>query len=215
MAEAKTPARRATKSTGKSAAAAKRDAKATAAAKAPAAVTTAVANPEAAPAKTARATRSKAAAKTRPVTRAARPAPAPAPSPEGKRPMSDSHKEALAAGREEGRAVRAYLDAVTRPKRPGRKRTSESVEAQLAKIDGRIAGASAANRLGLIQERFDLKRDLAALQAEAGVDIAALEASFVAVAPAYGKRKGISYAAWREAGVSAEVLRKAGISRRG
>jgi hypothetical protein len=29
----------------------------------------------------------------------------------------------------------------------------------------------------------------------------------------YGQRKGISYAAWREAGVDAAVLKKAGIGR--
>ena len=47
---------------------------------------------------------------------------------------------------------------------------------------------------------------------EAG-DMSALEREFVKAAPAYGDRKGISYAAWREAGVSAAVLRRAGIQR--
>ena len=32
---------------------------------------------------------------------------------------------------------------------------------------------------------------------------------------AYGRRKGIAYATWRELGVSAEVLKKAGITRAG
>jgi hypothetical protein len=132
-----------------------------------------------------------------------------------RRSMSASHKEALAAGREEGRAVRAYLEVINRPKRPGRKRTAESVEAQLAKIEARLGSSSAANRLALIQERFDLQKDLAALKAEASMDLAALESAFIAVAPAYGQRKSISYAAWREAGVNAEVLRRAGITRRG
>lgn len=40
-----------------------------------------------------------------------------------------------------------------------------------------------------------------------------LEGEFVAVAGNYPLRRGISYAAWREAGVDAALLRKAGISR--
>jgi len=45
-------------------------------------------------------------------------------------------------------------------------------------------------------------------------DLAALEADFVQVAASYSARKGISYTAWRELGVSADVLKRAGISRR-
>jgi hypothetical protein len=156
----------------------------------------------------------KTAAKARPVTRKApRSAPVVAPAAEPKHALSDSHKEALAAGREEGRVVRSYLDAVSRPKRPGRKRTVESVEAQLAQIDSRIGASTASDRLSLIQQRFDLKSELATLKADAGLDLDALEVAFVAVAPGYGKRKGISYAAWRAAGVSADTLRRAGIGR--
>ena len=43
--------------------------------------------------------------------------------------------------------------------------------------------------------------------------LARLEAGFVRSAKAYGERKGISYAAWREQGVPAAVLRQAGITR--
>src|SRR5438067_1738803 len=48
-----------------------------------------------------------------------------------KSPMSAQHKEALAVGREQGRAVRRYLEALeaNRPKR-GRKRTTDSVKRQ-------------------------------------------------------------------------------------
>jgi hypothetical protein len=35
------------------------------------------------------------------------------------------------------------------------------------------------------------------------------------VAAEYGQRKGISYAAWRELGVSPAVLKRAGITRAG
>ena len=53
-----------------------------------------------------------------------------------KTPMSDAHKAALAEGREQGRAVRAYLDAVeaNAPKR-GRKRTPESIAKRLDAIE--------------------------------------------------------------------------------
>ncbi len=127
--------------------------------------------------------------------------------------MSVEHKAALAAGREEGRVVRNYLEAVSRPKRPGRKKTPESITRQLNQIDSKLRNASAAERLQLIQTRFDLKSDLERLNADANVDLSNLESAFIKVAKGYSERKGISYAAWREAGVSADVLRRAGIRR--
>ena len=44
----------------------------------------------------------------------------------------------------------------------------------------------------------------------AAVDLSKVEAEFVKVAGAYGTRKGIAYATWRELGVGADVLKKAG-----
>lgn len=44
-------------------------------------------------------------------------------------------------------------------------------------------------------------------------DISGLEADFRAVAASYSARKGLTYAAWREAGVDAAVLKAAGVSR--
>lgn len=46
-----------------------------------------------------------------------------------------------------------------------------------------------------------------------GVDVAELEEAFVNAATAYGARRGITYSAWRAAGVPPAVLRRAGISR--
>jgi hypothetical protein len=46
---------------------------------------------------------------------------------------------------------------------------------------------------------------------EATVDIAALEAAFVAAAKPYSDRKGINYTTWREVGVPADVLARAGL----
>ena len=111
-------------------------------------------------------------------------------------------------------AVRDYLKALEQnaPRR-GRKRTPESVERQLAVLEGEMEGASVTKRLGLIQQRIDLEADLEALQQAGSVDLSALEAGFATHAAAYGGRRGISYAAWREVGVSSTTLKSAGIRR--
>ena len=127
-------------------------------------------------------------------------------------PMSDEHKAALAEGRNQGRAVRRYLEALEahRPKR-GRKRTTESMRKRLDRIDLELVSADPLKRLQLIQERLDLKEELDG--ASQTVDISGLEQDFVDAAAAYSKRKGISYAAWRELGVEPAVLKRAGIGR--
>jgi hypothetical protein len=129
-----------------------------------------------------------------------------------KRTVTDAHKAAMAQGRTESRAVSAYLEALEthRPKR-GRKRTPESIDKRLGSIDASLESASAVKRLSLIQERLDLLREREALGAK--VDLSGLEKDFVSTAKSYGQRKGISYAAWRELGVSAPILKRAGITR--
>jgi len=126
--------------------------------------------------------------------------------------MSAEHKQALAAGRNEGRAVKAYLDALdqNRPRR-GRKRTADTVKRRLAAIEKDLPEATSLKRLQLVQERRDLEAELESMGA--AVDLSKVEAEFVKVAGAYGRRKGIAYATWRELGVSPEVLKKAGITR--
>ena len=129
-----------------------------------------------------------------------------------KSPMSAQHKEALAVGRDQGRAVRRYLEALDmhRPKR-GRKRTPESIQKRLADIDRKLDAVDRLTRLQLVQERMDLEQELEAKSAT--VDLTALEEAFVGAAADYGRRKGISYAAWRDSGVDAAVLKRAGIRR--
>lgn len=130
-----------------------------------------------------------------------------------KSPMTDSHKAALAQGRAEGRVVREYLDALraNKPKR-GRKRTTESMTERLAGIDAQLVDADALNELKLVQERRDLLAELDAKGAD--LDLVALEQAFVDVAQGYAERQGISYAAWREVGVDAAVLSRAGVTRK-
>ena len=129
-----------------------------------------------------------------------------------KTPMSSSHKAALAKGREEGRVVRQYLEALesTKPKR-GRKRTPDSIRKRLATIDATLPEAEPLSRLHLVEERQRLQSELA--NQGKTVDLAALEKAFVKVARPYGERKGISYSAWRTVGVSASVLQQAKIPR--
>jgi hypothetical protein len=127
-------------------------------------------------------------------------------------PMSDSHKAALAEGREQGRAVRRYLEALEAHKpRRGRKRTPDSMQKRLEAIEDKLPDADPLTRLQLVQERMDLQRQLEA--ADSTVDMQELEDEFVKAAPDYSRRKGITYAAWREAGIDPAVLRRAGIRR--
>ena len=70
--------------------------------------------------------------------------------------------------------------------------------------------AIAAGRIEAAAVR-DCLEALEALQAEP--DMTAVEAGFIEHAANYGARKGIAYATWREFGVAADVLNKAGITR--
>ena len=131
---------------------------------------------------------------------------------EPKKQITAEHKAALAEGRSHGRAVRNYLEALDahRPKR-GRRRTPESIRARLTEIDETYGSATSMARLSMAQERINLNEALTA--AETVFDLSGLEDEFVAVAATYGDRKGISYVAWREVGVPAAILQRAGISR--
>lgn len=130
----------------------------------------------------------------------------------GPKEMTDSHKAALERGRAEGRVVRDYLEALrsNKPKR-GRKRTPDSITKRLAAIEVELGEASAIDELQLLQERRDLQAELAGMGG--GIDIDDLELAFVDVAKGYGDRKGISYATWRDVGVPAATLKRAGIGR--
>lgn len=129
-----------------------------------------------------------------------------------KAPMSAEHKAALAQGRVEGRAVRDYLDALraNKPKR-GRKRTPDSIKRRLRAIDEELQQADAMTELRLVQERRDLETELSSMGR--AIDLSAIEDAFVDIAKSYSERQHISYAAWREVGVPASVLKRAGITR--
>jgi hypothetical protein len=135
----------------------------------------------------------------------------------GRRPMSRQHKRALAEGREQGRTIRRYLDALAKQKpRRGRRRTVESANRQLRETVDQLATASSLARVELLQRRIDLESEIALL-GERGGELPELEAAFVASAKSYSERKGITVQAWLQGGVPRSVLTQAGLtgSRRG
>lgn len=128
------------------------------------------------------------------------------------RKMSPEHKEALAKGRAQGRAVREYLAALEQQRKPGRRLDRATVEERIPEIQRQIDDEpDPAKRVELIQKRIDLEERLIEIASEP--DLEALEKDFVEAAAEYSRRKGITYSAWREAGVPAAVLKAAGIKR--
>jgi len=111
-------------------------------------------------------------------------------------------------------AIREYLKALEQnaPRR-GRKRTPDGIRRQLASVTAEMEGATITRQLDMVQQRIDLETELEALEQAGSIDLSALEANFVDHAASYGGRRGISYAAWREIGVSAATLKAAGIRR--
>ena len=126
--------------------------------------------------------------------------------------MSADHKAALAKGREQGRAVREYLDALNQEKKPGRKLDPDTLKQRIEEAQNQIdEEPDAAKRVELIQKRLNYEEQLANLGDE--VDLEQLKKDFAEAAKEYSERKGITYTAWREAGVPAAVLKEAGIPR--
>ncbi len=126
--------------------------------------------------------------------------------------MSDDHKAALAQGRLESKVVREYLEALrnSKPKR-GRKRSAETIQKRLDKIETELASADPLTELLLVQERRDLQDEFENLGS--GNDLSDAENTFVSIAKSYSERRHISYATWREIGVDAAVLKRAGSPR--
>ena len=127
-----------------------------------------------------------------------------------RRNLSPEVRAARAAARAQTRAVRAYLEGLQAS--AGRRGRRKSPQQELAEVQAQLESESdQLQRLSLIQKRIEAERRLA--EYKDPVDIDALEAEFINVAKSYSARKGISYKAWREAGVAAAVLTKGGVSR--
>ena len=129
-----------------------------------------------------------------------------------RKPMSAEHKAALAEGRNQGRAVRVYLEALDahRPKR-GRKRTPDSMKKRLDRIESSCSRADPLKRVQLIQERLDLKQSWRPTSAKSTSP--ASSRSFVAVGCALQHAQGHLLRRLARAGVEPAVLKRAGISR--
>lgn len=124
-------------------------------------------------------------------------------------PMSDEHKTALAEGRKQARAIKAYLTALQNRK-PGRPASKDGIEARLERVDAQLGESEdPLKAVELHQAKLDLEHELAAVGEVENLE--ELEKGFVAHANAYSERKGISYTAWRQIGVPAATLRAAGV----
>ena len=129
------------------------------------------------------------------------------------RKLSASHKRALAEGRTMSATVDRYLSAVNTPKRRGRKVSKTALQARLAEARVKAKSASGVDKVLAAQEVRDLQTRIANMNATSGSDIKSLEAAFIKIAKQFGENRGIGYGAWRDAGVPAVVLKKAGVAR--
>jgi len=129
------------------------------------------------------------------------------------RKLSPAHKRALAAGRTASATVNRYLEAVTTPKRRGRKVSKATLEQRLVAARARFKSGAGVDKLLAAQEIRDLQARLTKLESAAEVDVKLLEAAFVKIAKQFSASRGVTYGAWRDAGVPAQVLKKAGVKR--
>jgi hypothetical protein len=129
-----------------------------------------------------------------------------------KKKMTQEHKDALARGRAQGRAVREYLSAIERQRTRGRTPDRGTIQKRIEDVQRRIDDEeNPAKRVELIQRRLDHEEQLISLDDEP--DMEALQDAFVDAVWEYSERKGITYHAWREAGVPAAVLKDGGMRR--
>ena len=129
------------------------------------------------------------------------------------RKLSASHNRALAEGRTMSATVDRYLSAVNTPKRRGRKISKASLVSRLAEALTKAKSASGVEKVLAAQEVRDLQIHIANMESASNTDLKSLEAAFVKIAKQFGENRGIGYGAWRDAGVPAVVLKKAGIAR--
>jgi hypothetical protein len=127
--------------------------------------------------------------------------------------MTAAHKAALAQGRTMSATVDRYLTAVNTPKRRGRKVSAATLQQRLRAAQERAQSGAGVDKVLAAQEMRDIKTRLAALGTGNGRSLQELETAFVKIAKKFGENRGISYGAWRDAGVPAVVLKRAGITR--
>lgn len=127
--------------------------------------------------------------------------------------MTPEHKVSIADGRVQARTVRDYLEFLkSHPAKRGRKRTTESVQTELKSVKAKLelGITDQVVKLKTVEAEMRLEVELCKLQKEMA-ERKALEEAFVAVAGNFSRRHGISKKAWLEMGVSAKILKAAGI----
>jgi hypothetical protein len=102
---------------------------------------------------------------------------------------------------------------VNTPKQRGRKVSKATLTQRLASARERAKTATGVEKVLAAQEVRDLQNKLANINAANGTDVKSLEAEFIRIAKKFGENRGIGYGAWRDAGVPAVVLKKAGVAR--
>lgn len=123
--------------------------------------------------------------------------------------MSEDHKAALARGRREARAIKAYLNALD-SRKPGGFVTKEGLQSRLKVANEKLSHENnPLRRVDLLQKKIDLEAEIADFDDVLEIDD--LEAEFVVHAKAYSERKAISYTAWRDFGVPTATLKRADI----
>ena len=136
-----------------------------------------------------------------------------APKRSAQRTLSAAHKRALAEGRTLSATVDRYLAAVTTPKRRGRKVSTATLQQRLESARARFKTVAGVEKVLAAQEIRDLQAKIDHQRSVTVTDIKSLEASFVKIAKRFGENRGIGYGAWRDAGVPAPVLKRAGVAR--
>ena len=111
--------------------------------------------------------------------------------------------------------MKDYLEALepNRPRR-GRQRTPDSIKKRLATIESQLPERPPLQRLAARPGASATSR-ASSSDSSATVDLSGLEAEFVKVAKPTASARASPTPTWRELGVAADVLKKAGISRAG
>jgi uncharacterized protein YicC (UPF0701 family) len=124
-----------------------------------------------------------------------------------------SSQKAVAEDRTMSATVNRYLAAVTAPKRRGRKVSKATLEQRLERAQETVRTATGVEKLLAARDARSLTARLSQMTAADSVDVQRLEAEFVKVAKRFSENRGITYGAWRDAGVPAQVLKRAGVAR--
>lgn len=126
--------------------------------------------------------------------------------------LNPEHLEALRHGREMANAVRAYLEALGKtPRKRGRQRTRESIEAQIEEAQLLVAetGTNVVTRLKARQALRNLNEELVMLDGR--TDLGPLEETFTKYVAEYSASNGIVRETWLDEGVPKAVLDAAGL----